>query len=96
MRLQYISNSKGVTTGVYIPISEWNALKSKYLEIEQEETSSIPDWHKDIVLARLENYQDDLSELLDFETTMDDLDRDLNFGILHTSLNPDIWKKRVQ
>ncbi len=27
MSIQFISDSKGVTTGVFIPISEWNELK---------------------------------------------------------------------
>jgi hypothetical protein len=30
MSLQYISDSKGKTSGVYIPIQEWNRLKKKY------------------------------------------------------------------
>jgi hypothetical protein len=30
MNLQYISDNKGKTTGVFIPIEEWEALKSKY------------------------------------------------------------------
>jgi hypothetical protein len=76
MRLQYISDSKGLTTGVYIPISEWTALKSKYLEIEKEEAVAIPDWHKDIVLARLKEYENDPSQFLDFETAMNDLEKD--------------------
>ncbi len=45
MNLQYISDSEGQTTGVFIPIDEWNYLKSKYKEIEKEEIT-IPDWHK--------------------------------------------------
>jgi hypothetical protein len=39
MHFQYISDQNGITTGVYIPIEEWNRLK-KY--IENEETSDIP------------------------------------------------------
>ena len=30
MSLQYISDSIGKTSGVYIPIQEWNRLKKKY------------------------------------------------------------------
>lgn len=43
MSLQYISDSTGKTTGVFIPITEWNELKTKYKGIEQEEIT-IPDW----------------------------------------------------
>jgi hypothetical protein len=37
MNLQYISDSKGKTTGVYIPIQDWEKLKSKYSGLEEEE-----------------------------------------------------------
>ena len=34
MHVQYISDSTGQTTGVFIPIEEWNALKEKFKGIE--------------------------------------------------------------
>ncbi|WAC11997.1 hypothetical protein [Dyadobacter pollutisoli] len=34
MRLQVIHDSKGKTTGVYIPINEWNDLKKQYKDLE--------------------------------------------------------------
>jgi len=34
MSLQFISDSMGQTTGVFIPINEWNELKDKYKGIE--------------------------------------------------------------
>ncbi|MEX0813872.1 MAG: hypothetical protein WD048_16760 [Chitinophagales bacterium] len=37
MSLQYISDGKGKTTGVFIPISEWKALKKQYLDLEKLE-----------------------------------------------------------
>ena len=37
MSLQFISDSTGETTGVFIPIKEWNELKDKFKGIEQEE-----------------------------------------------------------
>jgi hypothetical protein len=40
MNLQYISDYKGKTTGVFIPIEEWEALKIKFkglVELELEE-----------------------------------------------------------
>ena len=48
MNLQYISDSKGQTTGVFIPIKEWNELKSKFTGIEIDEID-IPYWHKETV-----------------------------------------------
>ena len=48
MRIQYISDSKGKTSGVYIPIQEWNILKRKYtilnrLESENEDLKILND-----------------------------------------------------
>lgn len=37
MKLQIIQDHKGRTTGVYIPISEWNALKKQFKELESLE-----------------------------------------------------------
>lgn len=36
MNLQYISDDKGNTTGVIIPINEWDSLKRKYKGIEED------------------------------------------------------------
>jgi hypothetical protein len=37
MTLQFIHDNKGNTTGVFIPIEEWQSLKTKYIELEKEE-----------------------------------------------------------
>ena len=76
MNLQYISDSKGQTTGVFIPINEWNDLKNKYKNIEQEEIS-VPEWHKDLVLKRLEDYKQNPSSAMDFDSAMDDIEKEL-------------------
>lgn len=76
MNLQYISDSKGQTTGVFIPINEWNNLKKKYKDIEQEEVS-VPDWHKELVIKRLEDYKQNPGSAMDFDAAMDDIEKDL-------------------
>ena len=76
MNLQFISDSTGKTTGVFIPINEWNELKSKFRGIEQEEID-IPDWHKDIVRQRLADYKKNPGQALDFETAIDDIEKHL-------------------
>jgi len=73
MNLQFISDSTGETTGVYIPIKEWNELKSKFKEIEQVEID-IPEWHKDIVRQRLADYKKNPGQAMDFDTAMDDIE----------------------
>ncbi len=37
MNLQYISDGRGKTTGVFIPIQEWEGLKSKFKGLEEVE-----------------------------------------------------------
>ena len=49
MSLQYISDNTGKKTAVIIPISEWNALKSKYKNIDFENGDS-----KKAVLSNIE------------------------------------------
>ena len=76
MNLQYISDNTGKTTGVFIPISEWNELKSKYEGIEQEQMG-IPAWQMDEVRERLQDYKNEPGQALDFDTAMDDIEKGL-------------------
>ncbi len=52
MSLQYITDEKGQTAGVFIPIQEWDKLKSKYKGIE-EDAYLVPEWQKEIVRERI-------------------------------------------
>jgi len=76
MNLQYISDSKGQTTGVFIPINEWNELKSKYKNIEEEEVNA-PEWHQDLVLKRLEDHRQNPKSALDFDSVIEDIENKL-------------------
>jgi len=76
MNLQYISDSKGQTTGVFIPINEWNALKSKYKGIEKEELF-VPECYKELVLKRLDEYKQNPTSALDFDAALDEIENDL-------------------
>lgn len=76
MNLQYISDDTGKTIGVFIPISEWNELKSKYKGIEQEQLE-IPAWQMEEVGKRLKNYRDEPGQALDFDAAMDDIEKTL-------------------
>lgn len=76
MNLQYISDSTGQTTGVFIPIQEWNKIKSKYKGIEQEEVD-MPEWHRNMVRQRLENYRKNPDSALDFDSVMSDIEKEL-------------------
>ncbi|MFN2261800.1 MAG: addiction module protein [Psychroflexus sp.] len=74
MNLQYISDNTGKTTGVFIPISEWNELKNKYRDIEQVE---VPNWQMEEVRKRLNSYKKNPEQALDFNTAIDDIEKDL-------------------
>lgn len=76
MNVQYISDSHGVTTGVFIPINEWNELKDKYKDIEGYTPDSVPEWHKEIVLERIAQYEKD-GIMLDFDEAMKDIEKEL-------------------
>ena len=76
MNLQYISDSSGKTTGVFIPINEWNKLKDKFKGIEQEDLD-IPAWHMQIVKQRLDNYFKNPEQAIDFDQAMDEIEKKL-------------------
>lgn len=76
MNLQYITDANGQTTGVFIPIDEWNDLKTRFKDID-EQSLEIPEWHKEIVRRRIELIDNTPEGLLDFDSTIDDIEKDL-------------------
>lgn len=76
MSFQYITDSDGQTTGVFIPIKEWNELKNKFKDIDKEGIE-IPEWHQAIVRKRMELYKSEPDKAIDFNTALDDIDKKL-------------------
>ncbi len=76
MNLLYIPDSTGKTTGVFIPIVEWNRLKQKFKDIDHEETD-VPAWHKSIVRERIASYKTQPDQAMYFNSAMDDIEKDL-------------------
>ena len=76
MRVQYLSDNTGKTTGVFIPISEWNELRTKYKELDSEEIE-IPSYQKKEVLQRLDDHNNSPELALDFDDTIDELKGEL-------------------
>lgn len=76
MNLQYITDNKGVPTGVYIPILDWNLLKDRHKDIEGD-FLEIPDWHKEILDSRLEDYKQNPEDFLDFNKVMEQIENEL-------------------
>ena len=80
MNLQFIQDNQGNTTGVFIPIDEWQSLKSKYNELEKEEISQameLTSWQKEILDQRIAYYTTNPTDVLDFNKTIDDLENRL-------------------
>lgn len=75
MNVQYINDSQGNPTGVFIPIEEWISLKQKYNVLQQEELNNdeIPDWHKKILDERLEDYLKNPNNNMDFDEVLKDI-----------------------
>jgi len=80
MSLQFIQDNKGNTTGVYIPIEEWQNLKAKYNGLEQKEIENnveLTTWQKNILDERLNDYYLNPSDVIDFDKTIDDIEKSL-------------------
>jgi len=69
MNLQYITNSKGVTSGVFIPIEDWELIK-KELDLKMD----IPEWHKEILVDRQNKFQTGNIGLLDADSVLKDIE----------------------
>ena len=80
MTLQFIHDSKGNTTGVFISIEEWQSLKTKYTELQKEEAENVLElagWQKQIIDERLSDYYKNPADVSDFDTTIDDIEKSL-------------------
>ena len=78
MSLQFIKDNKGNTTGVYIPIEEWESLKSHNIQLQKVETESnieLESWQKQIINDRLNEYYSNPTDVNDFDKTIDDIEK---------------------
>lgn len=80
MNLQFIHDTKGNTTGVFIPIEEWQMLKAKYADLqidEIENNSELSSWQKEIIDVRLNDYYTNPNDVGDFSKLLDDIEKGL-------------------
>jgi hypothetical protein len=80
MNLQFIHDNKGNTTGVYIPIEEWQSLKETYDVLQKEEVENVKElmpWQKQLLDERLDDYYQNPTSLMDFDKTIDDIEKSL-------------------
>jgi len=78
MNLQFIHDTKGNTTGVFIPIEEWQILKAKYADLqidEIENNSELSSWQKEIIDVRLNDYYKNPNDVGDFSKLLDDIEK---------------------
>lgn len=79
MSLQFIRDNEGNTTGVFIPIEDWQGLKAKYTELQIQEVQAneaLAAWQKSIVNARLDAYYNNPSEVEDFAKVLDQIEKE--------------------
>ena len=77
MPLQFIHDNRGNTTGVFIPIEEWQTLKIKYSDLQKEEAKNFNElnfWQKQILDERLSVYYQNANDVVDFNKTIDDIE----------------------
>lgn len=80
MTLQFIHDKEGNTTGVYIPIDEWQSLTSKYEELQKAESDNslqLANWQKQVIDQRLSAYESNPEDVFDFDETLDDIEKKL-------------------
>ncbi len=80
MTLQFIHDNRGNTTGVFIPIEEWQWLKTKYSDLQKEEAENVVElapWQKQIIDQRLSDYYKNPNDVADFDKTIDDIEKSL-------------------
>jgi hypothetical protein len=65
MNVQYISDNKGITTGVFIPIQEWVQIKESY-QIP-DNYLELSDSHHAELDYRIDKYLQNSIELLEWE-----------------------------
>jgi hypothetical protein len=68
MALQLVFDNEGNTTGVFIPIEEWQMLKEKYADLQKEEVGNVAkltSWQKQIIDERLSDYYQNPADVAD-------------------------------
>jgi lipase chaperone LimK len=80
MSLQFIQDNNGNTTGVYIPIEDWQNLKQQYVElngIEAAQKNDLADWQKEIIDNRLADYYKNPSSNIDINDVLNELKKSI-------------------
>ena len=80
MKLQFIQDNRGNTTGVFIPIEEWQILKAKYAGLQNAEaqnSAELTSWQTQIIEERLSDYYKNPEDVADFDKMIDEIEEGL-------------------
>lgn len=74
MRTQVIQDHNGTPAGIFIPIKEWEKIKSQYPDIDSLD-EELPLWEKDFIDKRLDAIAKNPERLQPIETLFEELKR---------------------
>lgn len=66
---QYTFDNTGNPVGVFLPIEDWNT-------ISQELHLDLPQWQKDMIDIRLDQYQKNSTDVLDWDVLAEQFDKE--------------------
>ncbi|MCB0539423.1 MAG: hypothetical protein KDE33_18055 [Bacteroidetes bacterium] len=72
---QFISNKKGETTGVYIPIEEWEKIVESFPGLNT--FSDVPKWQKDLVKEQKAALKENPNSFMEFDSFIDEVEKTL-------------------
>lgn len=71
MTPQYTYDTSGRPIGVFLPIEDWNNLKNRYLDLDNDE---MPQWHKEILDKRMEILAQNPEEVTPLDEFLKEMD----------------------
>ena len=74
MGIQYLSDEKGQVLAVQFPIEEWELIKSTYPDVVHI-GSKLPQWHEQLLDARLEAIENNPERKRPIDELIDELDK---------------------
>ena len=74
MTPQYTYDNAGKAVGVFLPIDDWNDLKKKYNDFDNE----LPQWQKEILDKRMELLSQNPSEVTSLDNFIKEMEAEAN------------------
>jgi hypothetical protein len=74
MKLQVLQDNSGKPTGVFVPMEDWELIKTNYPDVENLD-ADVPQWEQDIIDSRLEAIAQDPGRLKPINGLIEELRR---------------------